>query len=107
MIRTPQFNGGESKVNVSLKLEKILAGAEGKDIERVSLYVNKTDFVARATNVAVTDLSGADVKDLNAINLTATVPTLSPAQNYVFARVGVKIKDVEDMVFSPVQKVNL
>lgn len=107
MIRTPQFSGGESKVNVSLKLEKILAGTEGKDIERVSLYVNKTDFVARATNVAVTDLAGTDVKDLNAINISATVPTLSPAQNYVFARVGVKIKDVEDMVFSPVQKVNL
>lgn len=107
MIRTPQFSGGESKVNVSLKLEKILTGAEGKDIERVSLYVNKTDFVARATNVAVTDVPGADIKDLNAINLTAAVPTLSPAQNYVFARVGVKIKDVEDMVFSPVQKVNL
>ncbi|WP_353721803.1 DUF3823 domain-containing protein [Dyadobacter sp. 676] len=107
MIRTPQFSGGESKVNVSLKLEKILTGTEGKDIERVSLYVNKTDFVARATNVAVTDMPGADIKDLNAINLTTTVPALSPAQNYVFARVGVKIKDVEDMVFSPVQKVNL
>lgn len=107
MIRTPQFSGGENKVNASIKLEKILTGAEGKDIERVSLYVNKTDFVARATNVAVTDVPGADIKDLNAINLTASVPALSPAQNYVFARVGVKIKDVEDMVFSPVQKVNL
>jgi hypothetical protein len=107
MIRTPQFSGGESKVSVSLKLEKILTGAEGKDIERVSLYVNRTDFVSRATNVAVTDMPGADVKDLNAVNLTANVPTLSPAQQYVFARVGVKIKDVEDMVFSPVQKVNL
>ncbi|MNL75245.1 hypothetical protein D3C87_2010180 [compost metagenome] len=57
--------------------------------------------------MAVTDVPGAEIKDLNAINLTATVPALSPAQNYVFARVGVKIKDVEDMVFSPVQKVNL
>ncbi|WP_026350595.1 DUF3823 domain-containing protein [Dyadobacter beijingensis] len=107
MIRTPQFSGGENKVNVSLKLERILAGTEGKDIERVSLYVNRTDFVSRATNVAVADMPGADVKDLNAINLSATVPTLSPVQKYVFARVGVKIKDVEDMVFSPVQKVDL
>lgn len=107
MIRTPEFSGGEGKVNVSFKLEKILNGAEGKDIERVSLYVNKTNFVARATNVAVTDVPGADIKDLNAINLTATVPTLSPAQSYVFARVGVKIRDVEDMVFSPVRKVDL
>lgn len=107
MIRTPNFSGGENKVSVSLKLEKIITGAEAKDIERVSLYVNRTEFVSRATNVSVTDLAGADVKDLNAINLTATVPVLSPVQKYVFARVGVKIKDVEDMVFSPVQKVDL
>lgn len=107
MIRTPQFSGGESKVNASIKLEKILTGADAKDIERVSLYVNRTQLVSRATNVVVTDLAGANIKDLNAINLTATVPALSPAQTFVFARVGVKIKDVEDMVFSPVQKVNL
>lgn len=107
MIRTPQFSGGESKVNASIKLDKILTGAEGKDIESVSLYVNKTDFVSRATNVVVTDVAGANIKDLNAISLSATVPALVPAQNFVFARVGVKIKDVEDMVFTPVQKVNL
>lgn len=107
MIRTPQFSGGESKVNASIKLEKILTGVDGKDIERVSLYVNKTDFVSRATNVAVTDVAGATIKDLNAISLSAAVPALAPAQNYVFARVGVKIKDVEDMIFTPVQKVNL
>jgi hypothetical protein len=107
MIRTPNFSGGESKVAVALKLEKIITGADAKDIERVSLYVNRTEFVSRATNVSVADLAGADIKDLNTINLTANVPTLSPVQKYVFARVGVKIKDVEDMVFSPVHKVDL
>ena len=107
MIRNAQFSGGESKVNVALKLEKIITDVNAKAIERVSLYVNKTEFVARATNIAVTDVAGADVKDLNSINLTAIVPAITPTQKYVFARVGVKIKDVEDMVFSAVQKVQL
>jgi len=107
MIRNAQLSGAENKISAVLKLEKIIADTTGKDIERVSLYVNKTDFVSRATNIVVTDITGADLKDLNNISLTATVPALVPSQNYVFARVGVKIKDVEDMVFSPVQKVQL
>jgi hypothetical protein len=105
MIRTPQFGGAENKVTASLKLEKIITGAEAKDIERVSLFINKTQLVSRATNVSVTDIAGADVKNMNAITLETEIPALVPTQKYVFARVGVKIKDVEDMIFSPVQKV--
>jgi hypothetical protein len=107
MIRTPQFNGGESKVSVALKLEKIIKDVNAKDVERVTLYVNKTEFVSRSTNIATSEIAGGDIKDLNTISLTTNVPALVPTQNYVFARVGVKIKDVEDMVFSPVQKVQL
>lgn len=105
MIRTPQFAGAENKVTATLKLEKIITGAEAKDIERVSLFINKTQLVSRATNVSVTDIAGADVKNMNAITLETEIPALVPTQKYVFARVGVKIKDVEDMIFSPVQKV--
>jgi hypothetical protein len=32
---------------------------------------------------------------------------MKPTQNYVFARIGVKIAGVEDLIFSPVQKVQL
>lgn len=107
MIRNAQLSGGESKVSGTLKLEKIITDVNAKDIERISPYVNKTQRVSRATNVAIADLAGADVKDFNNVTLTAIVPGLIPTQMYVFARIGVKIKDVEDMVFSPVQKVNL
>ncbi|SKB58391.1 DUF3823 domain-containing protein [Dyadobacter psychrophilus] len=105
MIRTPQFAGAENKVTATLKLEKIITDASAKGIERVSLFINKTEFVSRATNVSVTDIAGADIKNLNAITVETEIPALVPTQKYVFARVGVKIKDVEDMIFSPVQKV--
>lgn len=105
MIRTPQFAGAENKVTATLKLEKIITGIDAKAIERVSLFINKTEFVSRATNVGVTDIAGADIKNLNAVAIETEIPALVPTQKYVFARVGVKIKDVEDMIFSPVQKV--
>ncbi|WP_254562992.1 DUF3823 domain-containing protein [Dyadobacter diqingensis] len=107
MIRNAKFSGGESKVSVSLKLDKIITGVDAKDIERVSLYVNTSQFVSRGVNVSVIDVNGADIKDLNAVSLVTTVPALATAQNYVYARVGVKIKDVEDMVFTTVEKVQL
>ncbi len=105
MIRNPKFNGGEGKVSVSLALEKVITDVNAKDIERISLFVNKTELVSRANNVSVADMAGADVKNLANVSLVTTVPALSPKQNYVYARVGVKIKNVEDMVFSPVQKI--
>jgi hypothetical protein len=35
------------------------------------------------------------------------VPDFVVDQNYLFARVGVKIQNVEDLLFSTVQKINL
>ncbi len=107
MIRNARITGGEKKVNATIGLEKILTGAEAKDVERVSLIISRTQFVSRANNVGITNMNGADVKDLNNISLSVNVPTISPAQDFVFARVGVKIKDVEDMVFSKVEKIQL
>jgi hypothetical protein len=107
MIRTANFSGGENRVNVSAGLEKIITDANARDVERVSLYISKTQHVSRAVNIGVTDVVGSTITNLNNIIISTNVPTIVPAQDYVYARVGVKIKDVEDMIFSPVQKVNL
>ncbi len=105
MIRNAKISGGEKKVNATFSLEKIITGTDAKDVERVSLLISRTQFVSRANNVAITNKDGVDVKDLTNISLSADVPAISPAQDFVFARVGVKIKDVEDMVFSDVEKI--
>lgn len=105
MIRTAKFSGGEKKVNATFSLEKIITGADAKDVERVSLIISRTQFVSRANNVGITNRDGAEVKDMSNISLSVNVPVISPAQDFVYARVGVKMKDVEDMVFSKVEKV--
>lgn len=105
MFKTATISGGEKKVNATVALDRIITGVDAKDIERVSLYISKTMFVARANNIAATDMNGADIKDIGNINLSVDVPSITPTQNYVFARVGVKIDGVEDMLFSKVQQI--
>ena len=107
MIRTPLFTVAGREVTGTFKVEKIITDANAKDVERVNLYVNKTQFVDFRSNVASAELAGTSVTAGNTITLKATVPALTPTQNYVFARIGLKIAGVEDMIFSPVVKVNL
>jgi hypothetical protein len=107
MIRTPQFAVSGRDVTGTFKAEQIITGANAKNIESVNLYVNKTQFVDFRSNVASAELAGASVTVGSTVSLKATVPAITPTQNYVFARIGLKIAGVEDMIFSPVVKVNL
>jgi len=104
MIRNAAITAAAGKVNAALNLEKIITDNNAKDVERVTLYINKTQFVDGGNNIGTQDLTGAAVADLNNLKLVVNVPTIVPAQNYVFARVGVKIAGVEDMIFTPVSK---
>lgn len=109
MIRNAQFTASGGKVTATFKAEKIVTDANAKDIERVELYLNKTQFVSRGgeDNMASTDMAGADIADMNNITLSKEVPTFTPTQNYVYARVGIKIAGVEDRLYSPVQRIQL
>lgn len=107
MIRTPQFSVAGREVTGTFNVEKIITGANAKNIERVNLYVNKTQFVDFRANVVSAQLAGSAVAAGGSVTLKATVPAITPTQNYVFARIGLKIAGVEDMIFSPVVKVNL
>lgn len=107
MIRNPQLSASGANVSGTFAIEKIITDASAKNIENVSLYINKTQFVSGTDNVAVKTINGSDITDPNNVNLNVAVPSLSPAQNYVYARIGVKMVGVEDKIFSPVTKINL
>jgi hypothetical protein len=104
MVRTPTFSVASGKVSATCKLEQIITGTDARAIERVSLYVSKTQFVDSRTSLSSVDLAGASIKDLNAISLSTILPTIA-GQAYAYARIGVKVAGVEDLIFSPVQKV--
>ena len=108
MIRNAQISGSGGNITASFKVEKIITDpAMAKDIERVSLYINKTQFVSGGDNIGATNMVGSDITDPNNITLSVAVPNLATTQPYVFARVGIKIANVEDMIFSPLQKISL
>ena len=106
MIRNASLTAASGKVNGFCKLEKIITDANAKDIESVSLYINKTQFVDGGNNIGVRELRGAALADLNNLNMSVSIPTLVPTQNYVFARIGVKIAGVDDLIFTPVTKIS-
>lgn len=105
MIRTPQITNASRDVTAAFKIDKIITdAARAKNIETATLFINKTQFVSQNDNIARTDVGGSAIADPNNVRLTATIPSISPAQNYAFARIGVKIAGVEDWIFSPVVK---
>ena len=109
MIRNPQITKSGSTVNATASIEQIITDANARDIERVSLYINQTTFVDNRGNyhLAVQHLQAGDIGDLSSVSLSLPIPDLVRAQNYVYARLGVKIQGVEQMIYSPVQQLTL
>jgi hypothetical protein len=106
MIRTPQISAGGGKITANFKIEKIITDASGKDVDDVVLYINKTQFVSGGDyNIASAGIGVGAIVDMNNVTLEANIPSITPTQNYVFARIGLKIAGVEDRIFSPVQKI--
>lgn len=104
MIRTPQLTAASNTVTAMFKAEKIITDASDKDIEEVGVYINKTQFVSEADNIGKTTKAGSAITDPNAISLSVAIPSISPTQNYIFARIGIKIAGIEDRIYSPVTK---
>lgn len=107
MIRNAQMTLTGKKLTATCKLEKVTTDMNARNIERVSLYVNKTQFVSGngTQHIARKDLGSGAIADINHVILDVDIPDIIPTQNYVFARIGLKIAGVEDMIFSPLQKI--
>lgn len=109
MIRNPGITANGNTVTATASIEKIITDANARDVERVSLYLNKTQFVdSRGNyNFARTDVAGSSIADWNNVSLSVDATNENLRQDYVYARIGVKIQGVEHMIFSPVQRVQL
>lgn len=108
MLRNAQFSNVGRKVSGNVKIDKIITDINAKNIDRVSLYVNKTQFVDDGNNISRTDLSGSAITDMNNVRITSSdINTIVPSQSYAYARIGIRIAGVDDMIYSPVQRVEL
>jgi len=109
MIRNAQFSHVGNDIKASCSIEKIITGVDAKDIEHVTLYINNTAWVSSNYQEFknIEPLIRGNFSDLNAINLTQAIPEKYAGSNYLFTRIAVKIKDVEDEIYSSVEKVTL
>lgn len=109
MIRNPQLSATGGKVKASFKVEKIVTDLSAKDIDKVVLLINKTQFVSDDGNERLnsTSLAGSAITDPNNINLEVSIPSIVPTQNYIFARIGLRIKGLNSYIFSPVQRITI
>ncbi|MDO1512177.1 DUF3823 domain-containing protein [Maribacter confluentis] len=107
MIRNPQFSHASNIVSASCSLEQIVTGADARNVERVTLVINRTQFVDANSGGegSIAQVDG-DISDLNNISMSVEIPTdeTKPDQNYIFARIGVKLQGVEDMIYTQVEK---
>jgi len=106
MIRNAKISASGGTITANFSIEKDINDASAKDIQTVSLFVNKTQFVSPADHAGETDLAGSAITDPSNVTLTMSAPSFPVTQNYVYARIGIRIAGVEDMIFSPLQKVS-
>lgn len=102
MVRNSQFSISGNTVEASASLEQIITGEDLRNIDHVTLYLNSTKFVSNNNdeNIARGD---ADISELSNLSMSVDISE-NITQNYIFARIGVRISGVEDMIFSPIEK---
>ena len=59
-------------------LNRAITDANAKNIERVSIHTKKTQFVALSANIAVKNLSIANIMNLTGLKISANLPTHNP-----------------------------
>lgn len=107
LVQNAQFSSNGQMVSANFSIEKVINDSNAKDIDKVFLYINKTSFVDKSNNIKNTALAGGGITNPGSVSMDVEIPELNPTQSYVFARVGLKIKGVEDMIFSPVVKLDI
>ncbi len=111
IIRNPQFSHSGGNITATCSLEQIISGTDARNIERVTLVINRTLFVDvnSGSEGSLAQIDAADISDLSNLSMSVAIPedTKKPDQNYYFARIGVKISGVEDMIYTQVEKINL
>lgn len=106
LIESAEFTKSGTTIVGKCSINKIIADSDAKDIERVTLYVNKTQFVSDNGDYNIIASDG-DFSDLNNINISVDLPETTVNREQLYARIGVRMVGVEDMIFSPVEKIDL
>jgi hypothetical protein len=96
-------NGG--KVNATFSIETV---DNSRQVQAVGLYIGTTEILDNINNKQRVELQGAAIGSLTQpIQISADLISSLAQRNYVFGRLGIRITGVNEMIFSPVVKLNL
>lgn len=104
VIQNASIQRSGNNVTATFGVQQIV---QGRVVERVALYVGNTQFVDARFNAARLERAANNDVLNNSQALTLDIASLLPNRDYVFARVGVKTMGVEEMIYTPVQKIQL
>lgn len=103
LIKNEQFQINGNAITTTLNVERLVPDAK---IERVTYYLGSTMVVDANNFAAVTDIWWPSEEAIAApMSMSLEIPARLANKGYVFARVGVKIAGVAEMIYSPVEKV--
>ena len=98
LIRNESFSVDGNTLKARLNLEEITAG---KTISSVFLVVNKTVYVDDVSQVARINLSNPKQLD----NITVEMDLSNRTEKILFARIGVQMAGVNDILFSKIEQI--
>jgi hypothetical protein len=105
IIKNATFQKSGTAVTATGKIDKIVATAA---VERVSFYIGSTQFVDANIKDGFDDKTGTALGDLSQpLTFTITPSATLAAKGYVYGRIGVKTVGVAELVYTPVQKIQL
>ncbi|MCL1934026.1 MAG: DUF3823 domain-containing protein [Candidatus Azobacteroides sp.] len=114
MVRNPGYTMSGGLVTAAFSIEKIITGAQAQDIQAVYLYINRLLITDDSNNIAFTELDGSSITDMNNMIMQVRMPDLSTLglgistdQKTIFARIGIQINNVNNMLYSPVQEITI
>lgn len=78
------------------------------NIERLTLYIGTTSIVDASNNGGKSDKTGSALSNLTVpLSYSYTVPTTLASRSYIYARIGVKTTGVNELLYTPVKKIQL
>ena len=104
MLSNESFSTGATAVDASANFEQIITDADARNIDFARLYLNDTEQVSNNGDYHMvwTDMTVGT----GTLSGSTGIPD-DYNKPYIFECIGVKIAGVEDMLFSPVQKLDL
>lgn len=104
-VSNSTFSKSGSNITATAKINQVVTT---NTIERATLYIGTKQFVDVNNNAEKLEIAGSNITDLSQpVNFTLAIPTSLAGRDYVFGRIGVKATGVNELVYSPVQKIML